>query len=177
MASNGHQRKSTSSRDKKAKPRVPGELLKRMQTEHGDWLGFRMVTIGNFYSYEPHSEIFNEHGLLEDDLTVLANLCEWGGMTAQVICALTGRPKNSIHRAVVRLTDKGAIVSTIDAVDRRRAILTVTDSGRDLFDAAAQPFREQEKKMFGCLSKRETDQLDKLLLKILQNWSNEFIEE
>ncbi|MCW2406854.1 DNA-binding MarR family transcriptional regulator [Sphingobium sp. B1D7B] len=148
-----------------------------MQTEHGGFFGFRMIVAGNFFSNEPHAQIFSEFGLLEDDLNVLANLRDWGGMTAQVICTLTGRPKNSIHRAVVRLTERGAIISTIDTGDRRRAILTITDSGRELFAKATKPFWEQEKKMFGCLSKRETEQLDKLLLKILKNWSNEFIEE
>lgn len=168
---------SSKSRNKRKKFVVPGNLLDRMRTEHGGHFGFRTVVIGNFYSYEPNLIVAQEHGLLEDDLNVLANLRDWGGMTANVISTLTGRPKNNISRAVKKLTEGGFVDTQIDSDDRRRVILTITASGNELFETAIQPFRAQEERMFGCLSKQEASQLDKLFLKILRNWSDELFEE
>lgn len=162
---------------KATKMAVPAELRRRMQTEHGEWLGFRMITIGNFYSYAPHLLILKEYGLLEDDLTVLANLNDWGGMSANVICTLSGRRKNSISRAVLRMTERGFIEAETDVADRRKAILTITAAGREMVAKAAEPFRAQEQKMFGVLTRKETNELDRLMLKILKHWSDEFSDE
>lgn len=162
---------------KQSRVAVPAELRERMKTEHGDWLGRRMVAIGNFYTYEPRQINAREHGLVEDEITVLGHLYDWGGSTANVICSLAGRPKNSISRAVNRLIDRAMIRTETDDADRRRSILTITDEGRALYERAISPFRAQEERMFGCLTKRETEQLDALLLKILRNWSDEFDDE
>lgn len=157
----------------KKKVAVPAEFRQRMQTEHGGWIGPRLTTISNFFSSEPRWIIASQFDLLEDEFTVLANLHDWGGMTAQVICALSGRPKNSMSRAVSRLTKRGLINAKGDELDRRRVILTITPEGREIYKKASEPFLEQEKKMFGCLSQKELEKLDSIILKILGNWSNE----
>lgn len=156
---------------------VPSEFRRRMQTEHGGWIGPRLTVLSNFFSSEPRWAIASQFDLLEDEFTVLANLNDWGGMTAQVICALSGRPKNSMSRAVSRLTKRGLIDARGDEVDRRCIILTITPAGRDVYEKASEPFRDQEKKMFGCLTKKEAQEMDRLILKILGNWSNEFSDE
>lgn len=40
-------------------------------------------------------------------------------LTANIICALTGRPKNSISRGVIRLVRDGLITTSVDEADRR----------------------------------------------------------
>ncbi|HWU03044.1 MAG TPA: MarR family winged helix-turn-helix transcriptional regulator [Novosphingobium sp.] len=167
----------TSGKKDSKKAAVPAPLRLRMQTEPGEWLGFRMAVIANFYSYEPRNIIAEKHGLIGDELSVLANLHDWGGMTANVICALTGRPKNSVSRAVIRLTNDGLIEAQIDAQDRRRTILTITEGGRALYQEALAPFVAQENKMFGVLSAEEREQLSKIMFKILRGWSEEFVDE
>lgn len=156
---------------------VPPDLRRRMQTEHGGWIGPRLTTISNFYTSEPRWAIASQFDLLEDEFMILANLHDWGSMTANVICTLSGRPKNSISRAVVRLTQRALIETATDPLDRRRVILAITPAGSAIYEQAAEPFREQEKKMFGCLTKKESEQMDKLILKILANWSHEFSDE
>jgi DNA-binding MarR family transcriptional regulator len=156
---------------------VPPDLRRRMQTEHGGSYGFRFVTIANFFSYEPHGRMYAEFGLVGDDYTVLANLYEWGDMTANVIRTLTGRPKNSISRSVIKLVQEEMIDSKTDTKDRRRSILTITPKGRETYRKVMPIFQEQEQRMFSFLNAREQRNLDTLLLKILGNWSHEFIDE
>jgi DNA-binding MarR family transcriptional regulator len=149
---------------------IPEELRRRVLAEHGDWYGFRMILIGNYYSGELFATLQKRFGLLRDDFVILANLSDYGSMTANVICAMSGRPKNSISRGVIKLAGKGLIETEVDQADRRHVILTVTPEGRRLFEEVIVLFRNRERHMFGCLSSQEIAALDTILSKILDGW-------
>lgn len=163
-------------RREKTRLKVPEALVERINSEHGDWYGPRFIVIGNLYALEPHAQMHAEFGLLPDDYTVLANVHDWGPMTANVICAITGRPKNSISRAVTRLADAGLLHAAPDTGDRRRVNLSLTDEGRAVRDRVARHYRTREQQMFGFLSKTELEALDQLLLKILRHWGRNNLE-
>jgi DNA-binding MarR family transcriptional regulator len=154
----------------KAEVAIPEELRRRVISEHGDWYGFRMILIGNYYSGELFATLQKKLGLLRDDFVILAHLSDYGSMTANVICAMSGRPKNSISRGVIKLTRKGLIETEVDRTDRRHVILTVTPEGRRLFEEVIVLFRDREKRMFGCLTGQEITSLDAILSKILDSW-------
>jgi DNA-binding MarR family transcriptional regulator len=135
------------------------------------WYGFRLIVLGNFYSGGPSAKVLQLLGLSRDEMSILASLFYWGGLTANIVCALTGRPRNSISRGVIRLARDGLISSTIDEADRRRAILSIEDRGKKLYEEAAAIFRKREDEMFGCLNAGERAALDQILIKLLQNWS------
>lgn len=157
---------------------VPEEFRKRMQTEHGDWFGFRIRVLGNFFTQAPYASIYKKFGVVEDEHTVLANLNDWGNMTANIICTLSGRPKNSISRAVIKLTRDGMIETKVDDEDRRRTILNITPAGREFLGKLTSTFRRQEERMFGCLTDDKLKALDGILLDLLRNWSHEIgVEE
>lgn len=134
------------------------------------WYGFRMIVLGNFYSSTPSALVANELGISRDEMSILASLHYWGGLSANVICALTGRPKNSISRGVIRLVRDGLVSSCVDETDRRRSVLTIQDLGTTTYEKAAAVFRDREEEMFGCLTKAEKTMLDTILRKLLQNW-------
>jgi len=134
------------------------------------WYGFRMIVLGNFYSSEPSAKVLADLGITRDEMSVLASLYYWGAVTANVIGGLTGRPKNSISRAVIRLVRDGLISSEVDEADRRRAVLSIEPLGRKSYEEAAAIYRDREAEMFGCLTKKEMDALDGILRKLLQNW-------
>lgn len=149
---------------------IPPDLLGRVLAEQGDWYGFRMILIGSYYSTEPFARLAQDHGLLRDEFTVLGILSDYGETAANLICAMSGRPKNSISRGVIRLTAKKLIETRTDSADRRLVILSVTADGRRLYGEAAALFREREREMFGGLSARELRTLDRLLAKTLSHW-------
>lgn len=149
---------------------IPEELRRRVISEHGDWYGFRMILIGNYYSGELFATLQKRFGLLRDDFVILANLSDYGPMTANVICAMSGRPKNSISRGVIKLTRNGLVETEIDQTDRRHVILTVTPEGRRLFEEVIVLFRNREEHMFGCLTNQEITSLDTILSKVLDSW-------
>ena len=149
---------------------IPEELRRRVIAEHGDWYGFRMILIGNYYSGELYAALQKRFGLLRDEFAILAILNDYGAMTANLICAMSGRPKNSVSRGVIKLTRGGLIETEIDHKDRRHVILTITPEGRSLYAEAIALFRTREELMFGCLTNREIRSLDAILGKILSHW-------
>jgi DNA-binding MarR family transcriptional regulator len=149
---------------------IPPELRQKVLAERGDWYGLRMILIGNYYSGPLFATLATTKRMLRDDFTILGYLSDYGEMSANVICAMSGRPKNSISRGVIRLTRDKLIEGRPSDADRRYVVLKVTPEGRALYAEAMALFREREKEMFGCLSARELQSLDRLLAKILRHW-------
>ena len=149
---------------------ISEDLRRRVLGEHGDWYGFRMILIGNYYSGQIWTLLQKEFGLLRDEFAILANLHDYGPMTANVICAMTGRPKNSVSRGAIKLIRNGIVTATEDSSDRRHTILTITPEGEALFQKVIPFFRAREKEMFGCLTPAEIKSLDEILAKVLESW-------
>ena len=149
---------------------ISEDLRRRVLGEHGDWYGFRMILIGNYYSGQIWTLLQKEFGLLRDEFAILANLHDYGPMTANVIRAMTGRPKNSISRGTIKLIQNGYVAAAEDSIDRRHTILTITPAGEALFQKVIPLFRAREKEMFGCLTPAEIGSLDTILAKVLENW-------
>jgi len=149
---------------------IPPDLLAQVLDERGASFGFRMILIGSYFATQPFADLARHHGLLRDEFTVLGILSDYGEMSANVICAMSGRPKNSISRGVIRLTGQGLIAARPNPEDRRSVILSVEPEGRRLYGEALALFREREREMFGGLSPRELQSLDRLLAKLLSHW-------
>lgn len=150
--------------------RIPLELRQRVLAEQGDWYSFRMILIGNHYSGELFAALARDHGMLRDDFLILAYLSDFGEMTANLIGALSGRPKNSISRSVIKLTGNKLVEARAGTQDRRYIFLSVTPEGRRMYEQTIALFREREKEVFGCLTAKEKQSLDKVLTKVLANW-------
>lgn len=150
--------------------RIPLALRERVLAEQGDWYSFRMILLGNHYSGPLFAALAKDHGLLRDDFLILAYLSDFGEMTANLIGALSGRPKNSISRSVIKLTGDKLIEARAGTQDRRYNILTVTPEGRGLYERTIALFRAREQEVFGCLTAQEKQSLDRLLTKLLANW-------
>lgn len=161
---------SRQKRQEEGAARIPANLLKEVLAEHGDWYGLRMILIGNYYSGAPFAALVKKFGMLRDDFAILGYLSDYGEMTANVIVAMSGRPKNSISRGVIKLTASKLIEAKASTEDRRYVQLSVTPAGRALYEEAMLIFRAREQEMFGCLSATEMQNLDKLLSKILSHW-------
>ncbi|HWJ70449.1 MAG TPA: MarR family winged helix-turn-helix transcriptional regulator [Sphingobium sp.] len=150
--------------------RIPHELRRRVLAEQGDWYSFRMILIGNYYSGELFATLARDYGMLRDDFLILAYLSDFGEMTANLICALSGRPKNSISRGVIKLTGNKLVEARAGTEDRRYTFLNVTAEGRRMYEETIALFREREQEVFGCLTVKEKQSLDKALTKVLENW-------
>ncbi|WP_159014510.1 MarR family winged helix-turn-helix transcriptional regulator [Acidisoma sp. S159] len=140
-----------------------GVLVSRLPLRNG----WRMSLWSNFLTNPTYATIERDFGLLRDDVNILYCVVFCGGLTATTICDLTGRPKNSVSRAVERLCLRHLIGRTTDPEDRRRSLLTVRKKGRETFARLLPLFLERERRMLQALDETELAALDGILGKLM----------
>jgi DNA-binding MarR family transcriptional regulator len=113
-----------------------------------------------------NAELEREHGLSRDDVTVTICLSITNATSAQEIVRYTGRPKNSVSRAVTSLEERGFLRRRTDAGDRRSSELSLTPRGRRLVDHITARFIERDGLLLNALSEQERRSFNRLLNKI-----------
>lgn len=140
-------------------------------------LAYRISWLANFYSGPIYRRLERRPGLTRPEVIVLFCLAHAPGISAADICAATGRPKNSISRAVNRLLGDGRIRRRADPDDGRAVILDLTEAGRALHERLMPEFRAREAAMLAPLTADERADLDRLLGKLVHRtdrWAQVF---
>lgn len=130
-------------------------------------LGYRISYLANFYTGPLYRRLEAEHGLTRPEFITMFCLAHCPGLTAQDISRMTGRPKNSLSRAVNRLLARGLLTRRPSPADPRHALLELAPDGRALFDALMPLFREREAAMLAPLDAADLAQLEALLEKLV----------
>ncbi len=106
------------------------------------------------------------HGMTRPEWRVLANLGQFGSMTATDICNRAGIHKTKVSRAVFSLEKRRWLKRETDERDRRVERLHLTRDGLAAYAELGRVAMEQDVKLRGRLTKQEQarllDMLDKL---------------
>jgi MarR family transcriptional regulator, temperature-dependent positive regulator of motility len=140
-------------------------------------IGYRLAYLANFFTGPVYGEVMRRHGIARSEFVVLFCLQHVGTLSAQEVCEITGRPKNSISQAVTKLAAAGYIERRGDPKDARRMQLVATAAGRKLYSQVMPLFLERERAMLSPLSERELKQFDALLAKLVlrnDDWASTF---
>lgn len=127
---------------------------------------FRISFMGNSLVLPVYEEIKRRYGLIRGEYLLLHSLSIVSAMTAQEVARMSGRPRNSISRAVHRMVANGYVQRVPDPDDGRQATLTITETGRALVREILPLFEARQKALLGVLSKQERASLDRLLTKL-----------
>lgn len=127
---------------------------------------FRISFMGNSLVLPVYEEIKRIHGLNRGEYLLIHSLSIVPQMTAQEVAHMSGRPRNSISRAVHRMVESGLIKRVPDPDDGRQATLTITEAGRELVRSIVPLFEARQEELLGVLSKAERGTLDRLLDKL-----------
>ena len=130
------------------------------------WIGLRLTVLSSRYMAPVTATLEATHGLSRDDVTVTICLSITNAASAQEIVRYTGRPKNSVSRAVVSLERRGVLRRHTDPKDRRSSRLSLTARGHRLFDQIAACFVQRDRLMLGPLSTPERRTFNRLLNKM-----------
>jgi DNA-binding MarR family transcriptional regulator len=144
----------------------PGQKALRFDPKSLAWIGLRLTVLSTRYMGPVNALLEREHGLSRDDVTVTVCLSITNAASAQEIVRYTGRPKNSVSRAVTALEARGILRHIVDASDRRSSTLSLTPRGRRLFDRIAACFIGRDALLLGALSRQEQLVFNRLLNKI-----------
>jgi DNA-binding MarR family transcriptional regulator len=135
----------------------------RFDADSTRWIGLRLAVISNRYNASLYAEVGHELGLQRDDVAVLACLEITQATTAQEIVRYTGRPKNSISRAVTGLEDVGFLNRSTHPSDGRAATLGLTAKGREAVRQISQRTAEHDARLIAKLGERDQRELARLL--------------
>lgn len=130
-------------------------------------VGYRISYLANFYSGPIYKALEAEEGLTRPDFIVMFCLAHCGTLTAQDISKMTGRPKNSLSRAVHKLVEKGFITRRAAPNDPRQADLDLSGDGRAAFNRIMPRFIAREAAMISPLTAAEQREFDRLLGKLV----------
>jgi len=129
---------------------------------------WRFTLWSNYYTEPCFSVMTRDFDVGRDEFNVLSCLSSYGPMAAKTICEVTGRPKNSISRAVARLSERKMIRRKINPLDRRESSLILNESGRKLYERVVPVAIERQSTMLSGLSSSERALLDQVLNKLMQ---------
>jgi DNA-binding MarR family transcriptional regulator len=112
---------------------------------------------------------FERFGIRGGDFAVLATLVRVGDalLSQRRLGDELGLSPGTISVRVERLVRRGLVERSADPQDGRGALLSLTDSGRDLFEACAPVHLDNARAMLDGLSELERGQLGRLLAKLL----------
>lgn len=130
------------------------------------WIGLRLTVVSSRYMGPINAELEQAQGLSRDDVTVTICLSITNATSAQEIVRYTGRPKNSVSRAVTSLEERGFLRRYTDASDRRSSKLSLTPRGRKLADQIAARFVQRDNLLLRPLSEQERRSFIRLLNKL-----------
>ncbi|MEM1046157.1 MAG: MarR family transcriptional regulator [Pseudomonadota bacterium] len=131
------------------------------------WLTYRLNYLALRYNVPLYSWVERTYGLSRPEFVVIFSLGLKDGAVARDIAISSGFPQNTLSRAIHKLVGLGLIDRQADPEDRRRVVLTLTPSGRTLFDEALPQFVDFEQMMLKALTERECETLSRLMAKLV----------
>jgi DNA-binding MarR family transcriptional regulator len=138
----------------------------RHSFELGKYLPFRLTILSNRLTRRVARFYGERFKLSAPEWRTMAVLGQQGAMSANAVIAQTTMDKVRVSRAVAKLLKTGFITREADPLDRRRAILDLTQAGREIYRQIVPLVQEVEAEIVAALSGPERAMLDNALAKI-----------
>lgn len=116
---------------------------------------------------EREAPILSAHGLTMWEYVVLVSIADEPGLSQNDLARKSRRDSTRLIRHLDDLADRGLIVRDIDPTDRRRRVVSLTDSGTTLLHATQNDIRAMEAKLLHALPPAEQDRLRRSLTEAL----------
>ena len=119
---------------------------------------------------EEQEAVFAEHGISNPTFTTLVTLVrinQPGGISQRRLANEMGLTPGTVSARVDRLVADGLTVRAPDPADKRGSLVTLTDRGRELFEAAVPAHLANQVRLLGSLTLDEQAMLAGLLRKLL----------
>ena len=140
------------------------------------FLPYRLVNLAQSVSIN-FAEVYQaEFELTIPEWRILVNLAEHVvpeesatsvmGISAKELTVLASMDKSTVSRAVKLMLDKGYLAKHLDELDKRASLLTLTETGKQLYHTIAPKALEWEAKLLEVLSEEEYQMLMQILDKL-----------
>ena len=99
---------------------------------------------------------------------IMAVVGRFDGLSAREVSERTAMDKVAVSRALKRLQEAGHIDRCVSPEDRRRSVLSLTGSGRVIYNQVAPMALDYEKRLLAGLSEEQRQSLSDLLDRLRQ---------
>lgn len=139
-------------------------MPRSLHLEH--FLPYRLSLLSNLASGAIALHYQETHGLSTTQWRIIAVLRQFSGLTASDLVERTAMDKVAIHRAVRGLMERGLVRRREAEDDRRRLLLSLSESGIFLHSQVAPKAMAFEDELLACLNPEEREQLEQILDKL-----------
>jgi DNA-binding MarR family transcriptional regulator len=141
----------------------PSDFLEKVEFRDAALLSFVTSAI----IVPAYDAVKRDLGITRSEYLLLMALSHYPVLTAQDVSRLSGRPRNSISRAVHRMLAVGHLARDPDPMDARQARLSITETGRALHHQIAERIRLHQEEVLSPLTERERETVVDLLTKVV----------
>ena len=141
----------------------PSDFLEKVEFRDAALLSFVTSAI----IVPAYDAVKRDLGITRSEYLLLMALSHYPVLTAQDVSRLSGRPRNSISRAVHRMLAVGHLARDPDPMDARQARLSITETGRALHQQIAERIRLHQEEVLSPLTERERETVVGLLTKVV----------
>ncbi|MEO0963087.1 MAG: MarR family winged helix-turn-helix transcriptional regulator [Pseudomonadota bacterium] len=129
------------------------------------WISY----LANHFTIPAYRDISLDLELTRHEALILLSLGSLrDGLTAGEIASVSGRPKNSVSRAVATLEARKLIRRQQRTADKRQQPLSITPAGRKLFGDINARLQARSRVAVSVLTNQERRQLNALLAKLVR---------
>jgi DNA-binding MarR family transcriptional regulator len=114
----------------------PAEKSNTLALQLGDFLPHRLNVLSSLVS-QALTQVYGQYGIGIPEWRVLVSLGQFGIMTGKAIGARTHMHKTKVSRAVAQLERRKYLVRRTNRSDLREAFLSLTPSGRAVYEELA----------------------------------------
>ena len=147
---------------RKATP--PGVQHAPLELEH--FLPYRLSILSNTISQGIADDYQKRYDLSMTEWRVMAVLARYEGLSARQVADRTAMDKVAVSRALARLVEAGRVSRHMDADDKRRSVLDLTEEGWAIHEVVAPMARAREQEVLQKLDEEERRWLGRILDKL-----------
>lgn len=151
------------------------EIMEAKLWRNPCWFAARFNLIALRYNAPLYGWVQRTYGLSRPEFVVIYSLGLLDGALARDISSSSGFPKNTLSRAIAKLTELGLVERRVGRRDKRNQTLHLLPPGRAMFEEAMPRFQDFEARMLASLDETERRTLSRLLAKIVldtPNWAD-----
>ena len=136
-----------------------------LELEH--FLPYQLSIVSNTVSQAIADDYQRRFDLGVTEWRVMAVLARFDGLSAREVAERTAMDKVAVSRALARLVEAGRVDRSIHDGDKRRSVLSLSETGWAIHDQVAPMARQRERELLAKLDGEEQAWLERILDKLM----------
>lgn len=148
---------------RRAKPRKKSDSGEHPVLTLERYLPYRLSILSNRVSGRIAETYVDKFALSITEWRIMAVLGEYPGISADEVSLKTQIEKSILSRAIAKLLGRHLVARELSPRDRRRSMLSLTDTGQAVYDEIVPVAYQMEQELLECFSTEERQAFSELV--------------